>query len=173
MAFADPLPEPDWADRDAVVDYLVEGERLFAGPDSFDEAGARDAACRTVDRTADIESSAKNHWLIGGGDDTRPRLGEVTAPTLVIHRTDDPFLPPGHGETLVREIADADLLLLDGAGHQVPPPSTYDVVVPPSCDTPTPPIPIRRSPGSRRRERHPAGCPAGPGSTVGFACMMR
>ncbi len=128
-AIADPLPEPDWTDRDAVVDYLVHGERLFAGPDSFDEAHVRDAARRTVDRTVGVESSAKNHWLIGGGDDTRPRLGDVAAPTLVIHGTDDPFFPPGHAEALVREIADAELLLLDGVGHQAPPPSTWDVVV--------------------------------------------
>ena len=30
--FADPAPEPHWTDRDAVVDYLVEVERPFAGP---------------------------------------------------------------------------------------------------------------------------------------------
>jgi len=71
-AFADPAPEPDWTDRDAVVDYLVDGERAFAGPDSFDEAHVREVARRVVNRTVNLESSAKNHWLVEGGEDTRP-----------------------------------------------------------------------------------------------------
>ncbi len=31
--------EPDWSDREAVIDYIVEGERPFAGSRPFDEAG--------------------------------------------------------------------------------------------------------------------------------------
>ena len=129
-ALADPAPEPDWTDRDAVVEHLVEGERPFAGPDSFDEAYVRAVARRVVDRTVDPESSAKNHWLIEGGEDVRPRLGEVRAPTLVVHGTEDPFFPPGHAVALAREIPDTELLLLDGVGHQPPPRSTWDDVVP-------------------------------------------
>jgi pimeloyl-ACP methyl ester carboxylesterase len=129
-AFADPVPEPDWSDRDAVVEYLVEGERAFAGPDSFDETSVREVARRVVERTVNLESSTKNHWLVAGGEDTRPRLGEVRAPTLVIHGTEDPLLPPGHAVALAREIANTELLLLDGIGHQAPPRWTWDLVVP-------------------------------------------
>jgi pimeloyl-ACP methyl ester carboxylesterase len=128
--FANPAPEPDWTDRDAVVEYLVESERSFAGPDSFDEAYVREVARRVVDRTVNLESSAKNHWLIEDDEDTRPRLGEVRAPTLVIHGTEDPLFPPEHAAALAREIAGAELILLDGVGHQVPPRSTWDIVVP-------------------------------------------
>jgi pimeloyl-ACP methyl ester carboxylesterase len=127
-AFADPPPDPDWTDRAAVAAYLVDAERTFAGPHSFDEAYAREVARRTVDRAVNPASSG-NHWLIGGGDDTRPRLPEVRIPTLVIHGTDDPLFPPGHAVALAREIDGANLLLLDGVGHQAPPPSTWDAVV--------------------------------------------
>jgi pimeloyl-ACP methyl ester carboxylesterase len=129
-AFADPAPEPDWTDRAAVVEYLVEGERPFAGPDSFDEASVQEVTRRVVDRTVNLESSTKNHWLVEGGVDTRPRLGEVSAPTLVIHGTEDPLFPPGHAVALAHEIANTELLLLDGIGHQAPPRSTWDLVVP-------------------------------------------
>jgi len=129
--FADPAPDPDWTDRDAVVEYLVDGERPYAGPDAFDEADVREVARRVVDRTVNLESSAKNHWLlVGGGEDARPGLGQLTAPTLVIHGTQDPLFPPGHAVALAREIPGAELLMLDGVGHQVPPRSTWDVVVP-------------------------------------------
>jgi len=128
--FADPPPEPDWTDRDSIVAYLVEGERPFAGPDSFDDGHMREVARRVVDRTENLESSTKNHWLLDGGGDIQPLLGEVTAPTLVIHGSEDPFLPPGHAIALADEIAGAELLMLDGIGHQTPPRSTWDLVVP-------------------------------------------
>lgn len=129
-AFADPAPEPDWSDPDAVVEHLVAECRLFAGPDSFDEEYTREVARRVVARTRDPEASAKNHALIKGSAGTRHRLGEITAPALVIHGDADPFFPPGHAVMLTREIKRAQLLMLDGVGHQAPPPSTWDVVVP-------------------------------------------
>jgi pimeloyl-ACP methyl ester carboxylesterase len=130
-AFADPPSEPDWGDPDAVVDYLVAVERPFAGPGSFDEAHVREVARRVVARTTNVESSAKNHWLLNGdGDETPPRLDAIAAPTLVIHGTEDPFFPPGHAVALAKRIGGADLLLLDGVGHQAPPRSTWDRVIP-------------------------------------------
>jgi pimeloyl-ACP methyl ester carboxylesterase len=127
--FADPVPEPDWSDHDAVVEYLVEEQRPYAGPDTFDEQHVREIARRVVGRTAGLGSSG-NHWIIGGGEDLRPRLGEITAPALVIHGTQDPLFPPGHGAALAREIPGAELLLLDGVGHEPPPRATWDLVVP-------------------------------------------
>ncbi|WP_173155839.1 alpha/beta fold hydrolase [Phytohabitans suffuscus] len=129
-AFADPAPEPDWSDPEAVVAHLVEDWRLFAGPDFFDQEYTREIARQVVARTIDIESSVKNHALVKGSGSARPRLREITAPTLVVHGGADPFFPPGHAVMLAREINRAQLLILDGVGHQPPPPSTWDVVVP-------------------------------------------
>jgi pimeloyl-ACP methyl ester carboxylesterase len=130
-AFADPQPEPDWTDHDSLVEYFVATQRPFAGPDSFDEAAVRKAAGRAADRVLSPESAAKNHALIAGsGTDLRPRLGEISVPTLVIHGTEDPLFPPGHGAALASAIPNAELLLLDGVGHQPPPRSTWDVVLP-------------------------------------------
>lgn len=128
-AFANPVPEPDWTDHVAVVDYFVEVERPYAA--SFDEARARALVEKVVSRTVNPESAAKNHWATAGGDgdSLRPRLAEVTAPTLVIHGSADPMFPPGHGEALAREIPGAEFLLLDGVGHEWPPPRTWDTVV--------------------------------------------
>ncbi len=134
-ALADPPPEPDWGDRAAVIDYLVAAQRPFAGPDSFDEAYVRAVVSGEVDRTVSIEAASKNHWIMvagddGGDGDGGSRLAEITVPTLVIHGTEDPLFPPGHGIALANEIPGAELLLLDGTGHQPPPPSTWDRVVP-------------------------------------------
>ena len=36
--FAEPQPDPDWSDREAAIEYLVENERPFASRRDFDEA---------------------------------------------------------------------------------------------------------------------------------------
>jgi pimeloyl-ACP methyl ester carboxylesterase len=68
--FAEPTPEPNWSDREAVIDYIVDGLRPYAGSLPFDEARQRALVERVVDRTVNIESSMKNHWLLEGGSPT-------------------------------------------------------------------------------------------------------
>jgi pimeloyl-ACP methyl ester carboxylesterase/SAM-dependent methyltransferase len=129
--FAADIPPPDWTDRVAVIDYILDGARAFAGSRGVDEAHLRQLVGRVFDRTPDMAASVVNHALIeGGGEPVRPRLGRVTAPTLVIHGTEDPFLPYGHAEALANEIPDARLLPLDGVGHEMPPVAVWDAVVP-------------------------------------------
>jgi len=45
------------------------------------------------------------------------RLGAITAPTLVVHGTDDPLVPPANGAALARAIPGARLVELPGCGH--------------------------------------------------------
>jgi pimeloyl-ACP methyl ester carboxylesterase len=127
--FAEPAPEPDWSDREAVVDHIVEGLRPFAGSLPVDEERQRALVERVVDRTVNIASSMKNHWIIDGGEPLQRPLGEVSAPTLVLHGTEDPLFPIEHGETLAAEIPRARLLPLEGGGHEMPPRPLWDRVV--------------------------------------------
>ena len=126
--FAD-LAEPNWADRAAVLDYGVRLSRACAGTAGFDEAAARALWERALDRTIDIEAMMTNHHVIDGAEPWRHRLGELRAPTLVIHGTADPVIPYGHGEALADEIPGARLLALEAVGHEIPR-STWDTVVP-------------------------------------------
>ena len=52
-----------------------------------------------------------------GGFDTFARLGEIKAPTLVIHGDDDNIVPVGNAEILHQGIAGSKLKILPGAGH--------------------------------------------------------
>lgn len=125
----EPVPDPDWSDRDAVIARLVADHRPYAGID-WDEDRMRAIAARAADRTRDIAASRTNPYAAAEGTSVRARLGEITAPTLVAHGTRDPLFPYAHGEALAREIPGARLLPLDGAGHEVPPPAVRDVFVP-------------------------------------------
>ena len=122
--------EPDWSDRDAVINYIVEGERPLAGSRPFNEAAIREIAARVFDRTTNLASGITNHAGIDSGDRWRERLGEVSAPTLVIHGTDDPMYPYGNAVALAKEIPGARLLALERVGHEVPPRDLWDVVMP-------------------------------------------
>jgi pimeloyl-ACP methyl ester carboxylesterase len=119
--FGKPPPDPDWTDRQAVVDHLVESYRPYAGSLGFDEPAARRLVQHVVDRTTDIEAASKNHWLVAGGDDEGFVMTDIGAPTLVVHGTTDPMFPLAHGEALAREIGWATLLRVPGMGHERPP----------------------------------------------------
>jgi pimeloyl-ACP methyl ester carboxylesterase len=124
------LEEPDWSDRPAAIEYLTELSRALASrAHPFDEDATRALFARAVDRTTNVESSMKNHHAAEGTDRWRERLGGLDVPTLVIHGSQDPVFPLGHGEALAREIPGAELLVLEGAGHELPR-RDWDVVVP-------------------------------------------
>jgi pimeloyl-ACP methyl ester carboxylesterase len=124
------IAEPDWADREAVTDYLVALGRASASPNAdFDEAGYRRLAGHVLDRSSNMASTMRNHYAAEGTAPWRDRLGEIAVPTLVIHGRDDPAFPPAHGAALANEIAGARLLILERTGHELPR-RTWDVVVP-------------------------------------------
>ena len=124
------IAQPEWADRGAVIDYLVELQRACASDSApLEEKAVRRVAARMFDRTTDIEAALTNHDLIDPGDPPRRRLEEVAIPTVVIHGRDDPMFPFEHGRALVEAIPSAELLPLEGVGHELPRRS-WDLVVP-------------------------------------------
>ena len=128
--FSSPGPEPDWEDRSAVVDHIVEGERPYAGPGNFDESRLRSLAAQVFERTNDLAASLANHFVLDDGDPGDTRLGQLDGlATLVVHGTADPMFPLAHGRALADSIPGAQLLELDDVGHQLPPPHTWDLVV--------------------------------------------
>jgi pimeloyl-ACP methyl ester carboxylesterase len=127
--FAGEPPAPDWSDRAAVIEYLVEAERPFAGR-SFDAAAARELAARVFDHSPNLATTLGDPFMLDMGDRWRKRLAKVTAPTLVIHGTEDPMYPFAHAQALADEIPAAELLALEGAGHEYFPRATWDRVVP-------------------------------------------
>lgn len=117
--FAEPA-EPDWTDREAVIEYHVAWQRQAASRSRpFDEAAVREVAATAHDRTTSAESAARNHHHTEGGGPWRHRLPAITAPALVLHGTEDPLFPLPHGEALAREIPNARLVALPGAGHEL------------------------------------------------------
>jgi SAM-dependent methyltransferase len=122
-------PEPDWADRAGVVEHLVGLGRALSG-EEFDEAAARSGFEQTVARSPQVESGQRNHLLLPREEPWRPRLSTLDVATLVIHGTIDPLFPIEHGQALADEIPGAQLMTVAGMGHEAPPPSSWDSVIP-------------------------------------------
>lgn len=128
-AFSGGLPEPDWSDRESVIDYFVEDARLYAAPSRpFEEDAMRDFISRVYDRTTDM-ASGMNNFIVGGSGDARPDLGTMTVPTLVLHGTEDPMFPYEHGQALAAAIPGARLVPLERTGHEIPE-VAWDVAIP-------------------------------------------
>lgn len=118
-----------WSDRDAAIEAMVEGERSLTGSIPYDAERLRRIAARSYDRTTNMASMQTNHWILDGVEVTQKQLNEITAPTLVLHGTEDPLFPYAHGKALATGITDARLVPLPGMGHQYPPEHLWDLVI--------------------------------------------
>jgi pimeloyl-ACP methyl ester carboxylesterase len=133
-SFEDPPADPDWVDADSYADWTLAGARTFAGSIPVDEAHVR-AVAKTLHARSHDPAAANNHWLVvaddGGEGEAQPLdVRRISAPTLVIHGSADPLFPLPHGRALAAAVPGATWLEVPGMGHEVPPPATWDVVVP-------------------------------------------
>jgi pimeloyl-ACP methyl ester carboxylesterase len=60
------------------------------------------------------------HALLADGDRTEA-LAKVAIPTLVVHGADDPLIPPAAGRATAEAIPGAELVMIEGMGHDLPP----------------------------------------------------
>jgi pimeloyl-ACP methyl ester carboxylesterase/2-polyprenyl-3-methyl-5-hydroxy-6-metoxy-1,4-benzoquinol methylase len=86
----------------------------------FDEAATRASVTADHARAKDIEAASNVHKT-ERIDRWSDRLGEIGAPTLVLHGDEDPLFPIEHGESLAKAIPGAELLTLRQVGHELPP----------------------------------------------------
>ena len=119
-----------WSDTQAVLENRVEMFAVLAGSGyPYDVEGRRALFQREIDRASNMSSCANHGLVVAATERWYHRLGEVTAPTLVIHGDEDPILPLDHGRAIAEAIAGATLLVLEGAGHEIPE-GTLDQVIP-------------------------------------------
>ena len=119
----------DLRDRSAAVEHVAALIRAYYGTSTmYDEEAVRELVVADIARTVDLEAALTNHFAMtfdppGGG------FGDIAVPTLVIHGELDPAFPLDHGRALQRAIPGAELLVLEGAGHELPR-QLWDVFVP-------------------------------------------
>ena len=119
-------PQPDWSDRGATIEHIVAMLRIFSDNSGhLDEVGMRELIARDLDRTTNVASAQINHFAMElDGDDA----GTLTLPTLIIHGDRDPLFPLAHAEAQRRRIPGAQIIVLEGTGHELPRASWKQVV---------------------------------------------
>ena len=111
----------DWADREAVTDYMANGWTLLSGSAHVcDMALTRSIAAREVARAGN-PLSMFNHALLKGGGEWWGQLAFIKTPTLILHGTEDPVLPFAHAEALAKAIPGSRLIPFPGTGHELHP----------------------------------------------------
>jgi pimeloyl-ACP methyl ester carboxylesterase len=80
----------------------------------------RDMAERSYDRDHDPTGPGRQLAAIVASGDRTEELHRITAPTLVIHGTDDRLVRLSGGRATARAIPGAKLLKVDGMGHDLP-----------------------------------------------------
>jgi pimeloyl-ACP methyl ester carboxylesterase len=115
------LTAPPPADRASSLDAAVRTWRTIGSPGfPFDEAKIRARAGRLFDRSFHPEGVARQLAAIIASGSRVEKLRAVTAPTLVIHGAADPLVPLAGGEDTARAIPGAQLLVIEGMGHDLP-----------------------------------------------------
>src|SRR3989442_709126 len=79
-----------------------------------------DLAGRSCDRCFSPAGAARQLVAILASGSRREALAAVTIPTLVIHGRDDPLIPLEAGLDTARAVPGAELLVIDGMGHDLP-----------------------------------------------------
>lgn len=87
----------------------------------FDETRARQLAELAYDRAHHPEGAARQLAALLADGDRTDRLAEVTAPTLVLHGEDDPFVSVSGGQATAAAIPGARLVTIPTMGHDLPP----------------------------------------------------
>jgi pimeloyl-ACP methyl ester carboxylesterase len=120
-AMTSPAPDP-LKDEHAYVAHCVAFARLVAGRgNSFDESAHRAQALAEVRRACNPAGFWRHIAAVAAMGDLRPRLANITAPTLVLHGADDPLVPPEAGKDTAATIKGAELRIVEGMGHAIPP----------------------------------------------------
>ncbi|MFD9625349.1 alpha/beta fold hydrolase [Peribacillus muralis] len=108
----------DWSNRDAVIAFLADGWKTLAGTKPYEQERMYKLAKREANRALQLRSRF-NHAMLAGGDEYYDRMGEISVPVLIIHGTKDPALPYEHGLALAKAIPHAELVTLNGSGHEI------------------------------------------------------
>ena len=108
--------DPSFID-DSVRRALVIGSPAYPWPDGALAERARAEA----DRAFNPPGVARQMSAIRASGDRRAKLATIKAPTVILHGADDPLVPVAGGRDTAANIPGAELRVIDGMGHDLPP----------------------------------------------------
>jgi pimeloyl-ACP methyl ester carboxylesterase len=107
--------------REEAVQRAIQTYRVIGSPGyPLDEVWLEHIAGEAYDRGYDPVGVARQLLAIHASGDRTPALRGIRVPTLVIHGADDPLVQVAGGHATAGAVPGAELLVLDGMGHNLP-----------------------------------------------------
>jgi pimeloyl-ACP methyl ester carboxylesterase len=115
--------------REELIDVTLRIWTLIGTKNSGrDPVEFRQLVADSIDRNSSPSGIRRQMAAIIATRDLRDWTRRVTAPTLVIHGSDDPLVPFQNGLDIAAEIENARMEIIDGMGHDLPPRYLGEVV---------------------------------------------
>ena len=105
------------------IEFRLGAARAFAGSRfRFDEELQRAAMVSNIIERKGFNPLAQAHQLAAvlASGSRLEELSQIPVPTLMLHGTEDPLVPPGHAIKCARKIHGARLVWMEGVGHELP-----------------------------------------------------
>lgn len=123
-----PPPDPT-ADFEAFVAHGMKNARIIGSPGyPWDEQALRERVVSEYRRAFNPAGVARQMSAVRGDGDRTAALGALQVPTVVLHGAADPLLMPKAGEATAAAIPGAELRIIEGMGHDLPP-GLYDIFI--------------------------------------------
>ncbi|MGE7024197.1 alpha/beta fold hydrolase [Solibacillus cecembensis] len=115
-----PAPNPFEDEAGFLAHKLSFAKRIAGTGYPFEEDAYRTLILEEVQRAYVPGSVGRQIAAMAVAGDRRPRLATIKVPVLVIHGVDDPLIDPACGEDTASAIPGAELMLVEGMGHDLP-----------------------------------------------------
>lgn len=125
------LTRPPAKGRQGFVEQELENSAVIgsSAPELIDVAWRRAKYERIYDHGIHPRGSGRQLMAIAASGDRTARLHEVSVPTLVVHGDADSLIDVSGGRATAAAIPGAELMVVPGMGHELPP-GVWPIVVP-------------------------------------------
>ena len=105
-----------------ITDFYIKLFRLIGSPGfPVDEVLVRERIALGIRRSYHPVGTSRQTMAIAGDAGRADELKNIKAPTLVLHGKADALVPYANGEDTARRITGAQMVGIDGMGHDLPP----------------------------------------------------
>jgi len=121
-------PDP-LQDFEGYLNHAVKGALVIGSPAHPPTAEAiRERSKNDFNRSYYPPGFQRQYAAAAASPDRRPKLAKIQAPTVVIHGAADPLVPLTGGQDTAAGIPGAELVVIEGMGHDLPP-ALFDEMV--------------------------------------------
>ncbi len=104
-------------DREGVIELSIESSRVIGSPGHLDEEWERRRAEVAFDRCHHPAGVGRQLLAVVSSGSRSAALRDLDVPTVVVHGAADPLVSVDGGERTAEIIADAELMVIAGMGH--------------------------------------------------------